>query len=786
MPHSKKGGKKRPRSRVHTRASSSVTAADLAAAMRTINSLMRHTTSHHRPAGMIRPAQPPPPAATAAADTVNDISDDDESVEYESLPDMDLGATVHLSDDERPATINPRRQRGNFYIVPRDVILFLQNHLEYYNNHMVDLVALGNLFNRWKQDTSFVPWVDRATSRNDPLFNRDEFIKNEFSKMFARNKVYSSKWKSPVLIGSDGLTLSIPSLDTFDLPNYLLLYWLYRLSHFVTIGQLVTGPQKKRTHVMGNKGSFMITYNFTTGDDRSDKTVYPVNRDSDGTPITINNGKISEANLNQLYNTIVRRFAALLPNSDGVTWNGSEESGTRIMLLMAAKNAKLHLSINFQRSPAVQQGNRWSPEMQEFIEKTIGGGVVYTVSNDSDNKCLAYCIILALIAKYMCGGAQTFGSWIVTPSELFCKATVFHGFVFDPRTPAKLADLIPRLAKATLGIQYSTGPTDPLVDFINDLDKQVGTMLSMTDFREKFQDIENRLVGHELGIDVYGLDYNINRHIYPLFISKTREPHINLLCITPKDSATSHYCVITNMEKLLKASGGKQFFSCSHCGKCYFHRRMLKDHYCTNWHTNYQVEGEGGYHYSNQHDIRQDIIAGSCSKCRLCFTSAFRANFHKEHCLMQGQTGYRHVQLVTYKPNEIPKLTGEAINMQDEDKHVDRRRILYADFECCINPETGEHSFMSWGLYDWDNQRFNIGFDLNEFIDYVLEIAFSGDEDQIFVYFHNAMGYDANFILRQILKDYCDKDGWNCGIQVIMKSSNRLQKLVLHFAHDGK
>ena len=45
------------------------------------------------------------------------------------------------------------------------------------------------------------------------------------------------------------------------------------------------------------------------------------------------------------------------------------------------------------------------------------------------------------------------------------------------------------------------------------------------------------------------------------------------------------------------------------------------------------------------------------------------------------------------------------------------------------------------------------------------------------------MGYDANFILRHILKH--DKySSW--GIQVIMKSSNRLQKLVLHAHKDEK
>ena len=53
----------------------------------------------------------------------------------------------------------------------------------------------------------------------------------------------------------------------------------------------------------------------------------------------------------------------------------------------------------------------------------------------------------------------------------------------------------------------------------------------------------------------------------------------------------------------------------------------------------------------------------------------------------------------------------------------------------------------------------------------------------VFVYFHNAMGYDANFILRYVM---AEPEYRNWGIQVIMKSMNRLQKLVFYIHRENQ
>ena len=340
---------------------------------------------------------------------------------------------------------------------------------------------------------------------------------------------------------------------------------------------------------------------------------------------------------------------------------------------------------------------------------------------------------------------------------------------------------------------------DPLQRFIQDLDTKVGTMTDILKFKEEFSEIEEMLIpkdsGVFVGIDVYGLDFNVNVHVYPLYFSERRGQkykQIELLCVTPKNGGCSHYCLIVNSEELFKRSGGKQFFSCSKCGQSFYFRGLLQQHKCkfaglidgkvlpSDVGVNSSSK-ESGYHYSNAYADEScgDMVIGSCSKCRLWFTDEFRFDYHKQHCLMDGISGYRHVQLVEYNPTTQPMLRGVTIDDKNEEKHVLSRHMMYADFECSIDGETGKHTFMSYGIYDWEVDIYECGYTLDEFFDFILEQAWLiQSKDEIYVFFHNAMGYDANFILKHVLSHPSVFGDW--GIKVIMKSTNKLQKLVFY------
>lgn len=649
---------------------------------------------------------------------------------------------------------------SNFYITPREVIEFLDNHSELFRGNMLDLRKMRAVFERWER--SRIIDHSSAANRSAPDFDVDAFLENEARKMCVATRGLDRDWKYPHLIGTNGGVLSIPGRDVYDLPIFIMLYILRKLTQF---------PRRP---------SFTVGYRFGL---HGDNTVYPVNNIDSGRPITVIDGMINERDLAQIYMAAIRRFAALLPDTgdDGnVTWSGGEDSGTRIILHNYRGTLRLYLELVFTPTRSVNHAHGWTQEVEDILMDSVGNAII-SVRNRDDNKCLIYCIIMGLIIKIK-GSARVFGSHptpaFVESNEVFCKGS----YLFSDDD--EVTHLLHRLTKLLLPPTYSDGPVDPLVSFVEDIDKKAGTMISVTEFRSEFGEIETKLIPKEIcGIDVYGIDFNVNSHIYPLYISKNRERTIELLCVTPLDAKCSHYCLITNMEKLLRGSGGKQFFSCSKCGQCFYHRRLLKEHKCPAQPDHYQVDGEGGYHFSNKYATPNDMICGVCSKCRLAFTDDFSLSYHKEHCLMAGQTGYRHVQLVTYKTDEHPTLNGEEIDLEAEDKHVERRRVMYADFESSINPETGEHTFMSYGIYDWKSDTYQWGYQMKDFLDFILETAYDNEEDQIYVYFHNAMGYDANFILRYVMRGI-EYSSW--GIQVIMKSSNKLQKLVFHTRRNDK
>ena len=562
-----------------------------------------------------------------------------------------------------------------------------------------------------------------------------------------------------------------PCKDVRDLPLFIMIYILYKLA-----SSSITS------------GNGFLTYSFESSAIDVGEPEYPL-RMYNGSNIIMTNHTITLDELLTIYTTILRNFVSLIPSDHlaldyGMTWNGSEDSGTRMILVNWGRSAStIYLILNIRRTQYQGRGTKWTQQMEDFIQNTLGRCVM-SVRNKNDNRCLLYCIILGLFIKVKEGTSRIFGAnrLMVEDSEVYAKANYFSSSETDP-----ISVLARHLGRCLMEPSYSTGTPDPIIDFVRDLDKRSASMTTILGFREEFKTIEEKLIPNgACGIDVYGVDYNVNKHIYPLYISSQRENVIPLLCVTPPHADFSHYCLIMNFEKLFQRSGGKQFFSCSRCGQCFYHRRLVNDHHCPALADpgSTSVGGEYGYHFSvKDADPVLDPVVGVCTKCRLSFITEYQFAYHKEHCLMKGINGYRHVQLVTYEPTEHPTLDGQALDSEKENKHLEERRIMYADFESSINPETGVHSFMSYGLYDWEDDKYYWGYKLEEFMTLILDYAFNYPQDHIYVYFHNAMGYDANFILRYVLRT---EECKNWGIQVIMKSGNKLQKLVFYVFKDDR
>ena len=681
--------------------------------------------------------------------------------------DLDLPPTHRMRLDQVPAMEHEGDFGSNYYISPGEVITFLENHPELYeridNTNYLNLFALretiGDMLQR--NPEPYVPFW-RGT-RDEP-----GFLLNELKKILASKATHyrNNHWMFPRLIGVNGSTLLIPSTDVYDLPIYTMLYILLRISQ-----------------IAENEPSFTINYILGTEDDN---TAYPL-YDEDGDPLTVIDGRITDEILKTIFMEIMKKFVSFFPEGES-TWNGSEGSGTRIMLLNNNGRTKIRLKIDFTPTASVSRAHGWSQQVEDFLQSSVGTTVM-SVRNKNDNKCLLYCIVMGLIVKIKEGGARVFGlnKLMVESSEVYAKGM----YMFSLNDPSdKVSSTIRKLTMLLMPPDYSNGTITPLAALVEDIDRKAGTMISMSEFKKEFSEFEEKLIPEDVcGIDVYGIDYNVNPHIYPLYMSKRREKIIELLCVTPSDVRCSHYALIMNMEKLMKNSGGKQFYTCSKCGACYYHRKFLNEHQCPalinqGAYPLGQLHLEGGYHFADKYAKEGiDHIVYLCSKCRLAFTDEFTAEYHKEHCFMKGKTGFRHIRLVSYKDEEIPMLKGEEVNMEEEEKFMNKARIMYADFESSITPETGEHVFMSYGIYDWKSEIYECGFTLEKFFEFILTKAFSEDNENVYIYFHNAMGYDANFILRYVLKT---PEFMQWGIKVIMKSMNRLQKLVFHVKQGDK
>lgn len=656
---------------------------------------------------------------------------------------------------------------NNYFILPMEVLKFLysngvfgHNMVSYYDN--VLLPAVWNEFESIRHSPGeYIEFPANVIRTENPNL----FVANEIKKLL--NAEYREDLIYPTLVNRKE-TLRIPSHDVRDFPIALLIYILYVIS--------------KAFHEHPNR---TVRLEFTTDTDLENAEWHIINGEHNY-PIVVRNRKMKMTKLYKIYMRLMRVFAGFFPDGEGgnrdlrITWNGSEGSGTRIRMENMLRLHFLDLTLRCKRVRSGTMGGCWTQEVEDVLTSTIGRSVL-SVRNRDNNKCLVYCVAMGLMIKYHPSGAALFGEdrIFIEDYEICAKGT----FMFSKDD--EVSKNIQRLIMTTYPVSDG-GEASALFNFVQDIDHDTSLMQSVMDLRKKFGEIEGKLLSPSIlcGLDVYGVDYNINPHIYPIYMTKNRVNVISLLCVTPPQTSCSHFCVIKNLRTLLRESGGKQFFGCPRCGQSFYHKRLLGEHHCPMRPQPFVVPGDGGYHYSKIGIIPEiDIVCGVCPKCRLAFVSEFEFEYHKAHCLMAGKTGYRHVQLVSYKVGDHPLLKGESVDMEAENKFISNSRIMYADFECSINPETGLHTFMSYGIYDCKDEIYQCGYDLQEFLDFILEKAFLGDEEHIYVYFHNAMGYDASFVLRHVMKK---PEYVNWGIQVIMKSMNKLQKLVFYVKKDDK
>lgn len=489
------------------------------------------------------------------------------------------------------------------------------------------------------------------------------------------------------------------------------------------------------------------------------------------------NGSVRFATITDIFNRIMGAihtiFTGYDPNDGARTWNGSEDSDTRIRLLNRGE-LNWRLKLFFHASHAVHGGGEWTEELERYISEKFPSRCYYTVKNVGDNECFLYMVALGMMMVN-----QEY--WMLSESQVLEPATIRARGMFYSHSPT-----VQRISKMILEPSEDDKLEFPDLAMLKDSEQQI----SVGEFKELMLNLETAIFKEgedhtmdNVGIDVYILDDGLSKHVYPVYMSRRCAGdggrHVRLLCVGFKKQG--HYLLITDMAAVMASSAGKIFYNCSQCNQAFFTRSGLMRHACD---SNLSPD-----HYQwSRYDLDSNDdsgIVGTCSKCMLKFKTEFEYAFHKLHCFMEGRSGFRHVHCISAEDcnaeEAIPMLKGVEVDLEEAEAKNTQARLLYADFESTINPETGEHAMMSYGLYDVKTETFEIKYTLDEFVHRLYDIAC--EEPRIHVYFHNAMGYDANFILRYVMSnDWCK----NWSIKTIMKSSSRLQKLRFQFTLTGE
>lgn len=474
------------------------------------------------------------------------------------------------------------------------------------------------------------------------------------------------------------------------------------------------------------------------------------------------NGSISLRAIITLYNDIMSSIYTSIHGFDHIaercTWNGSDDSGTRIICTL--KNGgvvTLRVELALIPGIGVRAGGRWTEAMKMILDEWFPSRCYLTTSNEEDDLCLVYCLILGV----MCRERQL---WVTRVDKVIPPDSVICRGVYDCDIES-----IQSLCKSLLEGE------NPL----KDCDIRFGVEYSIKEMQERLTSVESKLLSGTLekyGLDVYVFESGVMKHVFPVYMSKREKlkGRIPILCVQD-GKGKGHYILVTDMDTIMARTGGKIFYNCSKCGAAFYSKGALMRHV----HNTDEVSEER-MHWSRS-DIGSDaIVKGRCWKCMLQFATDFEYQYHTEHCFMEGKSGYRYVRCEN-SVIDLPTLRGVDVDIEAEKKKNDDAYLLYADFESYINPETGEHDIMSWGLYDLAKDEYLSGFCLGDFIRRIYEV--SCERAKTHVYFHNAMNYDGNFILRYVLRHDWTSE-WE--VHPIMKSSSRLQKLSFRFkGEDG-
>lgn len=696
------------------------------------------------------PPQPvvrPNPGAVAAAEVADD-DDDDDSSDGELFPPTGMDVDWRLAPREQVAHHLNNEGHLEVHYQERNPANRLSKHLLENLKTIGALVKGPDGYDAFNAE-AFWRYI-RSRENNERPNKHAKYLNSLYKDLFRRGGRNVRIEAGPVLY--------VPQMNTYRLKMFLMFYILYFLSEYMWGGQHrgVSGFQVYARYSTDPLSS--STRYGQIGTFRGDRSIIPWSQ------------------ILTLFSKACNHFLEVT-DTDPSLWYGNEDSGDYIIMDDADNEYVLQLyAVNPITVPRF--GSSWNTEVEQAIDKyTHWKGIVSV--NNTDNYCFVYMLAIALRMKEDENSFKR--EKLVEVSKVISECSIRN-----QDTTSASYQLINRLTRF---------PDRQII--VSAIERRLPTIYGLTEFREAMQEMEEFFfpaAESKFAVDVYSLDARSCKKIFPAYMSPRELPNskrLSLLCIVTENH--SHFCAITNMVALCKAAGNGRriFYTCRQCHEAFFSRSLMRHHRCRAGAAN--GDRDLAKYTWSQKEKSDDPIPGMpdwvCEKCHLVFDSEERYEYHKEHCFMRHKTGNR---FVTFPVKD--ELTGESREHEISEKNI----VLYADFECSIDPESGVHSFMSFGLYNPETWNMTIGEKLNDFLLMLDSIA---NEEGCFnrtvtCFFHNAMNYDANFILKYWLhekaryKDIIASGNPNdipiphyieWDVKLIMQSSSRLKALSFLF-----
>lgn len=441
-----------------------------------------------------------------------------------------------------------------------------------------------------------------------------------------------------------------------------------------------------------------------------------------------------------LFSEIWSKFMRGISEGQYGTTEGSvfNDNDSAQVFYQFANDARFYIIIHQQATHRLAL--KWQVCIKNIMEESGLMNGLKTVMNETDNLCFAYSIVV--------------GFCLLSASNFFSGMNYIE--VNQLAHKVSLAKNVKANGKELM-LRIKGRKQGDIFDRINLMDRKV---MSTREISKLIGYLEDDFVTDKtVALDVYSMEMsNEGRtRVYPCYISRRQtDDRINLLAVL--HPRFSHYFTVSNMKTLFKNTGDKIFETCEKCHQVFYTTSARMKHY-----EHCGEVKKDDWHWSKVDMTGYEEEKGYCCKCHLMFETEYEYEFHKKHCFMKNRSGSRYVCLA-----EEDFLLGEKW----KEGPLESRSLFFADFESVIR-ENGEHEVMSYGIYNTEAEIYSCyaGEDamekfLNELESHMLH------RDKMYVYFHNAMGYDANFILRYVMKH---KPKWS--ISLLMKTSSRMQSM---------